>query len=57
MSKLILADQGAASWDDRMFVVKVIVMVNFHHEHSIVPTSCPWVSEDGLSPIMGVYFI
>ena len=23
MSKLILADQGAASWDDRMFVVKV----------------------------------
>ena len=19
----------------------------FHHEHSIVPTSCPWVSEDG----------
>ena len=23
MSKLIIADQGAASWDDRMFVVKV----------------------------------
>ena len=21
--------------------------VNFHHEHSIVPTNCPWVSEDG----------
>ena len=20
--------------------------VTFHHEHSIVPTSCPWVSED-----------
>ena len=36
---------------------KFIVMVNFRHEHSIVLTSCPWVSEDGLSPIMGVYFI
>ena len=36
---------------------KFIVMVNFHHEHSIVLTSCLWVSEDGLSPIMGVYFI
>ena len=21
--------------------------VNFHHEHSIVPANCPWVSEDG----------
>ena len=21
--------------------------VNFHHEHCIVPTICPWVSEDG----------
>ena len=21
--------------------------INFHHKHSIVPTSCPWVSEDG----------
>ena len=20
--------------------------VNFHHEHSILPTNCPWVSED-----------
>ena len=20
--------------------------VNFHHKHSIVPTNCPWVSED-----------
>ena len=20
--------------------------VSFHHEHFIVPTSCPWVSED-----------
>ena len=23
-----------------------VLAVNFHHEHSIVPTSCPWVSED-----------
>ena len=23
-------------------------IVNFHHEHSIVPSSCPWVSEDVL---------
>ena len=22
-------------------------LVNFHHEHSIVPANCPWVSEDG----------
>ena len=22
------------------------VIVNFHHRHSIVLTSCPWVSED-----------
>ena len=21
--------------------------VNFHHEHFIDPTNCPWVSEDG----------
>ena len=37
--------------DDRMLVVKVYskifdrdLTVNFHHEHSIVPTNCPWVS-------------
>ena len=23
--------------------------VNFHHEHCIVPTDCPWVSEDACS--------
>ena len=32
----ILGDLGAVSLDDRIFVVKVIV--NFHHEHFIVPT-------------------
>ena len=32
-----------------MFVVKVyckIETVNFHYEHFIDPTNCPWVSED-----------
>ena len=31
-----------------MFVVKVSLdlTVNFHHEHCIVLTICPWVSED-----------
>ena len=24
--------------------------VNFHHEHFIDPTNCPWVSEDGNMP-------
>ena len=33
----------AASRDDRMFMV---ITINFHHEHSIVPTSCPRVPED-----------
>ena len=36
-----------------MFVVKVYCKieftVNFHHEHFIDPTNCPWVSEDGCS--------
>ena len=29
------------------------VTVNFHHEHCIVPTICPWVSEDGLKQANG----
>ena len=40
----ILGDPGVGSQDDRMFVVKDYSKI----EHSIVPTSCPWVSEDGL---------
>ena len=36
---IILGDQGEVSRDDTMFL-------NFHHEHWIVPTNCPWVSED-----------
>ena len=42
---LILGDPGAASRDYRMFDL----IVNFHHEHSIVPTSssCPYSEERG----------
>ena len=43
----ILGDPGADSRDDTMFDLAV----NFHHEHCIVPTICPWVSEDGLIQI------
>ena len=47
---IILGDPGAVSRVDKMFVVKVycILTVNFHHEHFIDPTNCPWpwVSED-----------
>ena len=47
----ILGDPGAVSRVDKMFVVKVYfyffdLTVNFHHEHFIDPTNCPWVSED-----------
>ena len=27
------------------------LVVNFHHEHYVVPTSCPWVSDDGLEEV------
>ena len=48
----ILGDPGAVKRDDRVFVVTVYYknfpeMVNCHHKQSIVPTNCPWVSEDG----------
>ena len=55
LARSILGGSGAASWDDRMFVVKVFCKIdlraNFHHKHSIVPTNCPWVSEDGLGVV------
>ena len=41
---LILGDPGAVSRVDKMFDLTV----NFHHEHFIDPTNCPWVSEDAL---------
>ena len=50
----ILGDPGAVSRVDKMFVVKVYckidLTVNFHHEHFIDPTNCPWVSEDEFYP-------
>ena len=55
LARSILGDPGAASWDDRMFVVKVFckidLTVNFLHKHSIVPTNCAWVSEDSLGVV------
>ena len=30
------------------YYCKIETTVNFHHEHSIVPTNCPWVSEDAM---------
>ena len=48
----ILGYPGAASREDIMSVVKVYykietsllnLIVNFHHEHSILATSCRWV--------------
>ena len=45
--QIILGDPGAVSRDDRMFVVNPLdLTLNFHHEHSNVPTNCPWVYED-----------
>ena len=48
---IILGDPGVVSRVDKMFVVKVYrkidLPVNFHHEHFIDPTNCPWVSQDG----------
>ena len=54
----ILGDPEAVSRVDKMFVVKVYckietrldLKVNFHHEHFIYPTNCPWVSEDAPYP-------
>ena len=49
----ILGDPGAVDRNDRMSVAevycKIDLIVNFRHEHSIVPTKCPWVSEDVFS--------
>ena len=63
--KHILGDPGVVSRVDKMFVVKVYckietsprldLTVNFHHEHFIDPTNCPWVSEDGEAGIRRLY--
>ena len=31
---------------DNSWTISLDLTVNFHHEHCIVPTECPWVSED-----------
>ena len=53
----ILGDPGAVSRVDKMFVVKVYckidLTVNFHHEHFIDSTNCPWVSEDVMGFTLG----
>ena len=50
LHETILGDPGAVSRDDRMLVVEVYCKIetidSTHHEYSIVPTNCPWVSED-----------
>ena len=40
---------------DKMFVVKVYY--NFHHEHSIVQTNCPEVSENAEGPDINCFVI
>ena len=47
---IIRGDPGAVSRDDIMFL-------NFHHEHCIVPTNCPWVSEDAWPFYKGALFL
>ena len=47
---IILGDPGTVSRDDIMFL-------NFHHEHRIVPTNCPWVSEDAWPFYKGALFL
>ena len=31
---------------------QLVGSINFHHEHFIDPTNCPWVSEDYHKPIL-----
>ena len=56
---LILGDPGAVSWVDKMFVVKAYIKidltVNFHDKHFIDPTNRPWVSEDAIVDLNGLF--
>ena len=47
---IILGDPGTVSRDDIMFL-------NFHHEHRIVPTNFPWVSEGAWPFYKGALFL
>ena len=53
LNELILGDPGAVSRADKMFGVKgycrLDLTVNFHPEHFIDATNCPWVSEDEMT--------
>ena len=48
-----MSSSGAVSRVDKMFGVKgycrLDLTVNFHPEHFIDPTNCPWVSEDEMT--------
>ena len=50
LHETILGDPGTVSRDDRMLVVEVYCKIeaidSTHHEYSIVPTNCPWISKD-----------
>ena len=37
------------------FLARLDLTVNFHHEHFIDPTNCPWVSEDGWVAALGIF--
>ena len=42
-----VAKQTIPSFSSRLLIYKRDdLTVNFHHKHYIVPTNCPWVSED-----------
>ena len=57
---LILGDPGAVSRVDKMFVVKayckIDLTVNFHDKHFIDPTNRPWVSEDAIVDLNGLFY-
>ena len=46
---LILGDPGAVSG-------KIDLTVNFHHKHFIDPTNRPWVSEDAIVDLNGLFY-
>ena len=52
LKNVILGDPGAVSRVDN----ELDLTVNFHHEHFINPTNCPWVSEDGKTFAINIKF-
>ena len=51
--------QGRLVGSIKMFVVKaycnIDLTVNFHHKHFIDPTNHPWVSEDAIVDLNGLF--